>query len=440
MKTKTRVLASCLIVIAVILYSCYKKQIDFGDSTQNNYTSLAFVDTIGVRLSTVVTDSFATNSATSLLVGRYKDPYLGIVSTKAFFQLSYPGSVVNIPSSAVFDSLVFIVRTNHYYYGDTSRPQTISIHELSETISYSYNSKLYNTSNVNENATPLGSRTMLISPAATDSIVIRLSNAKGQEIFTKLQQQTAEVTQPSDFLNYFKGISISVGTGDTSAAYGLTGSTSMAMRLVYHLTTPYVQSGFVDFPMQVNDLAFNQVLSDRSGTGLPSSGFAEILSTQTADHAFSQYGAGLLAKMTFPSLRDIIRSDKIVTLLKAELIIRPAAGSFDNNKYKLPTKLFMYITNGANAIGQPVEDSVKSGVDYENPVIDAIYGENTYYRFNITSYIGQMLTTAGSTDDGFFLLQSSGSSSMNVNRVVINDANRSNYKTQLLLTVLIVNK
>lgn len=436
-----RKLLLVICIFSVVIQSCTKKEIEFGEEPENSYTKLVYIDTVGVRLSTLLTDSFATNGVTSLLLGKYKDPYLGIISTSPFFQLNPVSESVDIPSTAVFDSLVFIIRLNKYYYGDTSRIQTIAVKELAQSISYSYNDKLYNSSSVSTKPVPMGSRTLRISPATTDSVVIRLSDGKGVELFEKLRQRSSEVTSTDDFLNYFKGINLSVGDNDTTAVYGLSGSVSMLMRVVYHHTIPAIEKKYVDFTMNSNSYTFNQVLADRTGTTLPSSGsgLQEISSTQTGNVAFTQFGTGLLLKMTFPSLRDIIRNDDIVKLLKAELIIRPAYLSFDRYRYKLPPSLYLAQTNGSNIIGEAILDSTGSN-QVVAPSIDAIYGENSHYRFNVTAYINQLLVNPGSEDYGFFLMEDRGSTSMQVNRTVINDANRSSYKTQLLLSVLVINQ
>lgn len=428
-------------VFSLLILSCTKKEIEFGEEPENSYTKLVYIDTVGVQLSTLVTDSFATNGITSLLLGKYKDPYLGIISTSPFFQLNPVSESVDIPSTAVFDSLVFIIRLNKYYYGDTSRVQTITVYELAQSISYSYNDKLYNSSSVGKKPVPLGSRALKISPVATDSVIIRLSDAKGLELFEKLRQRSDDVTNADDFLNYFKGINLSVSDNDTTAVYGLSGSVSMLMRVAYHHTIPAIEKKYVDFTMNPNSYTFNQVLADRTGTTLPSSGsrLQEISSSQTGNVAFTQYGTGLLLKMTFPSLRDIIRNDDIVKLLKAELIIRPAYLSFDRYRYKLPSSLYLAQTNGSNIIGETILDSTGAN-QVIAPSIDAIYGENSHYRFNVTGYINQLLVNPGSEDYGFFLMEDRGSTTMQVNRTVISDANRSSYKTQLLLSVLVINQ
>ncbi|HLG40225.1 MAG TPA: DUF4270 family protein, partial [Chitinophagaceae bacterium] len=300
--------------------SCTRNTIEFGDDPENNYTNIVFIDTVGVTLSTVIADSFETSGATSFLAGKYKDPYLGVVVAKSFFQMTIPSSVPDIPSSAQYDSVNLIFRPNGYYYGDTARQQTFYVNELSQSIAFSYNNKLYNTSNVPVKPTPLGTKSLTIKPNGDDSIIIRLNDAKGLELFSKLKQQSTDVTEANEFLNYFKGISITTGNNDTAAIYGLDGNSgSIILRIHYHTTIPYSESKYTDFTSVVNNYAFNQVLANRSGTGIVSggNGLTEISASQTNNLSFMQPGTGVYLKMIFPSLKTILGSNKIVKLLKA---------------------------------------------------------------------------------------------------------------------------
>src|SRR5215469_13951513 len=184
-----RTTRGCLFVIIFFLFvcqSCYRKDIGFGNLPDNNYTNVAFTDTVQPLLSTVVLDSFATNNAKSFLAGKYKDPYLGMISTKPFFQMTIPAGTVTIPAKSQYDSFCFIMHPNKYYYGDTSRAQTISINELADYLNYTYNTSIYNTSNFAVKPVPLGSKTLKIRPNRDDSIQIRLNDAKGLELFNKL--------------------------------------------------------------------------------------------------------------------------------------------------------------------------------------------------------------------------------------------------------------
>src|SRR5260221_5050551 len=429
-----RMLIACILLF-IFCQSCYRNEIEFGNLPDNNYTDIVYIDTVEARLSTVVTDSFVTNNAGSFLLGKYKDPYLGIIAARPFFQMTIPAATVSIPSTAKYDSACFIIHLNKYYYGDTSRAQTIYVNELAEIINYTYNNSLYNTSNFSVKPGALGNKTLKIRPSAGDSIVIRLNDTKGLELYNKLQQQSNEIMNDNNFQNYFKGISLSVNDNDTTAIYGLNGvAGNLMVRIYYHTAIPYPENKSVDFISEANSYSFNQVVTDRTGTSLyaATAGTKEFSSEQTNDMAFTQYGTGLLLKMTFPSLKGIITTNKIIKLQKAELIIRSIEQSYDDFKYKLPASLYLAQTNGTNAIGSSVLDSTLSETQNASPVIDEIYGLNTHYRFNVTSYINSLLTNSGTEDAGFFLLENK--DMLHVNRAVIGNRKQSLFKTQLLLT------
>ena len=433
-----------LIGIATGLFflSCTRNEIQFGDNPESNYTNIVFTDTISVSFSTVITDSFATNAATSLLLGRYSDPFFGIVSAKNFFQMAAPSSVPAIPESAQYDSLTFIFRLNDYYYGDSSLQQTFYVNELSEPITYSYASSLFNTSNVPVKSIPLGAKTMRIRPVTDDSVEIKLSDTRGMELYSKLKTQSTDITDTDIFLNYFKGISLSTGN-DNAAVYGINGSAgNMILRVYYHTTIPQPVQQYIDFTSLANDYTFNQILPERSGTGLFSTGngLTEIPASQTNNLSFLQPGTGVYFKMTFPSLRSIVSSDKIVKLIKAELFIRPAYLSFDKTRYKLPSSLYLEQTDASNISTNTVLDSTGTAVLYADPVTDDVYGENNYYRFNITPYINNLLTTSGTEDDGFYLMHGASQSSMNVNRLVVNNSLHGNQSSKLHLYMIVINK
>jgi hypothetical protein len=261
-------------------------------------------------------------------------------------------------------------------------------------------------------------------------------------LFSKLQQLSTDVTNADNFLNYFKGVSLTTGNNDTTAMFGLLGAAgSMIMRVYYHTTVPYHEKKWIDFTSLANDLAFNQVLANRSGTGIISggSGLTEINASQTNDHSFLQPCTGIYLKAIFPSLKSIITTGKVTKLLKAELILRPAYLSFDKNKYKLPSQLYLTQTDETNISNAEVVNSA-GAVEYASPVTDDLYGENNYYLFNITPYISNMLATGGSEDYGFYVMHNISDSAMNVNRLIANNSLHGSKSSKLLLSVIVINK
>jgi uncharacterized protein DUF4270 len=428
MVIEKRIAVLLIVFVSIFWLACSRSDIHFGNVPDNNYSNLVYIDTVEPKLSTFLLDSFVTNNGTSFLVGRYKDPYLGIVSTKPFFQMTIPAQPVTIASTSQFDSACLIVHLNKYYYGDTSRAQTFYVDELAQAINYTYNNNLYNTSDFPVKPVSLGRKTVRLRPSVDDSISIRLSDAKGVELFQNLQTQAEEVTNDDSFQNYFKGIRLSVNDADTTSVYGLNAAT-INLRIYYHATVPFPVSSSIDFPVNANSFSFNQILTDRTGTLLNLPSTKEYPSELTNGSSFTQYGAGVLLKLTFPSIKGILSTDKIVKLQKAVLVIRPMGQTYE--KLKLPGSLYLAQTDATNTIGAVVGTAAP-------PVVDEIYGLDTYYKIDVTSFINGLLTTTGADDRGVFAVE--GSSTREINRAVIGNGKQAIFKTQLQLTIFTVNK
>jgi hypothetical protein len=431
-----------LMLAGLLIYSsCTRNDIEFGTVPDNNYSRLAYIDSVGIAQSTVITDSFETGSATTLLLGRYKDPYLGVVSARSFFQMDKPATFQNIETTATYDSLILIIKPNDYYYGDSSRVQTIYVHELAQPIVLGYASRLYNTSSTGLKPFPLGSRTLRIRPVLDDSIKIRLDDNKGRELFEELQRQTSVVTRSDDFLNYLYGISLSTGETDTASIIGLQTGSSLWMRLYYHTNTPFDVNSVIDFPMLANTLTYNQILANRTGTGIisVSPSVSELPASKTGGYSFSQLGTGMAAKISFPGLRGILLNNHYLKLLRAELILRPAESSFDREKFRLPDRIELQSTDATNINQGSITDSTGNDVLYATPVIDEIYGRNNYYQFNLTSYINHLLSTPGSEDYALYIQPTFSAVTPNVNRFIMGGNSHDGYISQLRLSVLIIN-
>jgi hypothetical protein len=425
-----------LSITGMIIIGCTKKDIQFGNSMGESYTRIIQIDTVAVQLSTYFVDSFPTNSISSFLFGQYHDPQLGTVNTKPYLQLAKPDDIT-LEDNAVYDSLTFVIKLNKYYYGDTTQTQNITIRELSAPIDYTYNNNLFNTSSITENSVPLGSQNTTIRPNVDDSIGIRLNDEKGRELFHMLQSGSSAIQTADQFLSYFKGVSIGASSpGKSTAVYGISvSSDSIYMRLHYHVNIPYPEAKYKDFKFN-KSIYFNQILSDRSGTQLASllSHNPEVPSVSTNNIAYTQTGAGVLLKITLPSLRNVLQIDTSTRLLKATLILRTADGSFNGN-LNLPPSLYLAQTDATNNIKTAVYDSAGTSVLYSQPVTDPIYSSSASYSFTITSTINKLLTTSGSESSGFFLMESNPGATGRIDRAVFNNWAAPSNRSQLILSL-----
>lgn len=433
-----RIIASAVFIFSFIFFeACTKKDIQFGNPPGESYTRVVQVDTPIVIMSTQLVDSFPTSGNSTYLLGNYSDPYLGGTGTKIFMQLASPGTSTDIPTTAVYDSLRLIFSINKTYYGDTTKPQTIFVDELAAPLAYTFGNRLFNVDNFPSKPTPLGSATFKIFPNINDSIVIPLSNAKGLEFFNKIRNKDNDIASQDAFLNYFNGIVLRYASTDSTAIYSIANNaTNLKIRLFYHNNFPVPSNSSLDFPMAPGGISFNQVLTNRKGTALATPGVKEFFSTSTNHMAFTQGTTGTILKMTFPTVRNLLYLSQTVRLLKADLVVRPVEGTFSYGYY-LPPSLDLFMTNGSNIIGSGVTEG--GGAVVSSPFIDVIYRRNTNYTFTITSYISNVIAS-GSTDFGVFMMEEEPGQLDQISRAVIGDNFNQNYKTQLVLTLLLINQ
>src|SRR5882672_3657806 len=79
------------VIVILLLAGCQKPSINFGTSFANNSTTnVVVVDTFSVDLTTVLVDSFPTAGTGVALLGKYKDPYFGTVTSRTYLQVSPP--------------------------------------------------------------------------------------------------------------------------------------------------------------------------------------------------------------------------------------------------------------------------------------------------------------------------------------------------------------
>ena len=430
----------CLLI--TLFTSCYKEEIKFGDIGGESYTRIITIDTITPILSTVVLDSFPTSENGILLIGRWEDAIMGTTRASTYFQLGLPAIVPNLtfPNDAVYDSLAMTLKPNKQYYGDTAQAQTFSVYELAYQPDYSYANRLYNTSSTARQPAPLGSATVRIRPSRNDSVQITLPYNKGLELYNKIKGQSQEVKTEDNFLNYLRGFCIQVNDNDKGAIFGFNADSSVLMKLYYHTTIPTYQEHVIEFALTRTSYQYNQVLSNRTGTALEplSAGQEEFFTSKQTPYAFTQPGTGVMLKMKFPSLRNILGLGSVVKLLNAKVVLKPVEQTFDEYGYRLPDPLFLAQTDATNTIGYPIPDVTGSATQYSTPSIDFIYRLNTHYSFDLSAYINHLLNTAGTTEDGVFVLEESPGATKKLNRGLMGSYNHPKYRTQLVLTVMVV--
>lgn len=431
-------------IIAAILItvtSCKKVDVNFGNEFIDGSTTKIYkLDSFAVDLSTVVLDSFATNGQNTLSVGYYNDASFGKISTACYAQVALP-SYENIYANTIFDSICLVLKPNSNYYGDTAQPLNIKVHEVSQDMKLEDESiNIYNTKTYPVKSAILADGNYYIQPKTLvrNEIFVRLNDALGIDWLTKLQASPSDTAMkdPTEFVKYFKGLRISSNNaGNLIAGF----SDNYIVRLYYKKAGVFLEEKFVDFTPFNKQLQFQNTTADRTGTDLQGLGGTnnEKSSFLTNNKAYSQKATGVLTKILFPNIKDILKLNGFAKIVRADLVLRPVNGTY-SPKFYLPPAMKLATTNTRNEIGPELATQNPDGSfapQFGNLQIDYYLGQNTRYVYDLTQLLRVILpdNNYDVTKSGLMFLPPSPQAEVNFASTVIGDRRNLNYRATLEL-------
>ena len=200
---------------------------------------------------------------------------------------------------------------------------------------------------------------------------------------------------------------------------------------------------YFDFTFYNKPLQFNHITADRTGTALTALNTQnnELPSAASGNVGYLQPATGLYLKIGFPYIRKLLERTDFIKIIKAELVVKPLQNSY-NGFYPLPPTLYGAQTDGANEAGSAITAVVNgaSGTETGNLSIDAVYGTNTSYTYDVTSYLQQEITVAAINKNGLLLIPPASTRFSTLNRLVIGDTQNAKNKLQLNVYYISVNK
>ncbi|HEX9509355.1 MAG TPA: DUF4270 family protein [Puia sp.] len=436
---KERLFLLSSILALFYLVSCQKQpNVTFGSTYvgDNNGANIVVVDTSTINLFTVVVDSTATAGTGFLQVGKLADPYLGTITSRAFLQVAPPSS----RSLGIYDTydslgLILLFKKSNPFYGDSTQTQTLVVSQVDSLYQLaSYQNGFNSQSSLPLAPTALGSTQVIIAPnipytsqGSADTVKIKLDDNLGKDLFTKIYNNSDTLNQSAIWLQWFHGLCIAPGPGSHGALYGF--QDSATMRIYYHKAGVYSVPAYFDFNITNRSYQFNNITVDRSTSplqrlikpiiGLNPQTPPATPSASTVNAAYVQTATGLNVKLTFPYLNDIAKRPDYLSVLRAQLIVRPDLSSF-NTTWTLPPGLEIYITDLNNLIGPPLPGS--AGVQNGSLVMDFLHPLNMVYTYDVTNFVKAQITNTDPTakQNGLMLSMPSGSSSFA--RAVLADA------------------
>ncbi|MES2004025.1 MAG: DUF4270 family protein [Bacteroidota bacterium] len=430
-----------LVLFSIGWFACKKVDIQFGDQyLDNGYTQVVKVDSFAADLSTVYVDSFVTSGTGVTMLGAYTDPVFGQITANNYFELAppiYGDTYVDSFKFTTYDSLALVLHPDKSYIGDTSRVLHVDVNRLAESIVPYDNPilNIYNTRSFAVQTGPIGSKDFLLRPNSGDSVIIRLSDVLGNELMKKFQNPNdADLKSNDAFLQYFYGLRLSAGAG-SQLIFG--SKDSVTMRLYYKKPGLYLQSKTVDFALVNKTHHFNNIVVDRSAAVLKNLPAAkQINSTAMSNTAYTMYAAGAMAKIRFPSIRDILKLPNFAKILRASLIVRPLRGTYGINSYTLPPAVRLSFTTQLNQIGIDLTAIGSSGQPQTQTgalVVDDLYGENTSYSYDVTTYLKAIVTDGTINQNGLLLIPPSPSLETQFGRLIVGNRNNTGGKMELII-------
>jgi len=351
---------------------------------------LGFTDTVSLQMSSMQADSIISSGTGRLLIGSLEDEYLGKLRAQTFFQLGLNGLL--LPSEdAVYDSLVLYLTTNNYIYGDSSQPQKISVHRITEEYNTVEDDYFYNTQSLRYEESALGALSFSPNYRQRDSLSIRLNDEWGKALFEMGQNGDVALSTTEVFQEYLPGLTLLADSTSGGAVLGYAASASQIyMRLYYHQTGEELQTYTYDFQLSNSTQQFNQFESTRTQNALADlqSVKKPLADTITDQMTFVQGGSGLITRINIPHLEDFPELGEYMYITQAELVLKPVLPG--ETQFNLPDSLLMFTVDHPDDIMPLISFGVGDSdtwVWMSGLQLDDEYDRNTEYRFNITDFI-----------------------------------------------------
>ena len=428
-----------LFLFITLFTSCQTDNLDGDFVIGSDYLSInnkvLLIDTLTVDVSTINFDSLVTSNQSRILIGNYTDPILGKVKSESYLELT--PDTYNLGSSSdtetvnyVFDSIAMILKYNRYYYGDTTKTQTLNIHQLTQKIKPNIDDdSFYNNSTLTHYSNSIGSRTFYPRPIGKDSVNIQMDASFGKNLFDKLKNN--EITNSDEFNNYFKGIVIKPSTANSSNVVGFT--TACVMRMYYRQANANSEETYTkDFKIADLTKQFNNISLDKTGTiieNLPDSR-GKLSSELTNNSAFVQSGTGVACRIDFPFIKQLKYISEKGAIVDAELIIKPIKNSA-SALYPIKDSLQVYECDHLNRISKILTNSDGSQMLAKLNTTPDEFNENIGYKINIGPFLYQEMKKTYANKSSLILTFPN--ISKGVNRIVL--GNQKNAENKLKLKI-----
>ncbi|MCI1683752.1 MAG: DUF4270 domain-containing protein [Bacteroides sp.] len=385
-----------LILIIGITYSCQDENSSLGKSLVNSSFRNIITDTCTVSMSTLYVDSIETLGDSICQIGHYEDSIWGKITSSYYTEYSLASFNTEEDHSYKFDSITLKLVHSGNYWGDTLTQQRIYVYPIKYAISFSNDETMYNTSKIQTSNTPLFSFLFSPRPGRKKELEIRMPDSFGQKILDDIISEKEAFDSQDKFKAYFHGLAFVPENSDKCITGFQVNDTSMAIKLYYEdIYSQKVEKKLTFSPNM--DYAYTRVDHDRTNTpiaALKSGNVNAVPSSKLNYRAYLQGLTGIYDQIEIPYLNNLMKYGDITSIESATLYLYPLANSY-NKISQLPSELRLYVANDDNVLEDQIYESSGTTVQNGNLVTDKTFSRDTYYSFDITSFLQSNLGTMG---------------------------------------------
>lgn|GEM_PF-638062 len=402
-----------LCISVLLLFSCERESntYEVGSSWMSSQSKVVMIDTLTLKMSTVMMDSVVTSGKSAMLVGNIKDNTFGQVNSSSLFELTPESYTLTSSTNAVFDSIVMYLTNTDFYYGDTLKTFKMNVYPLEKRIRLN-NGYLYNKSNFSYSSNSIGSAEFYPRPQTDSSFVkIKLDHSYGQNIFNLLKSKDANSQEY--FLNFYKGLAL-VPSSDNNAMlrFGISSSyqvqisnstkekVSNVVRMYYH-TTSENGTEQVKYTLDINPSStyqYNKIQSDFTGSELANlTPKNPIPSKDLGNKTYLMAGIGVYTKVEIPYLKTLKDAFENYKIISATLSLSPVAGYYSDKFYN-PSPLYYYWGDKSNQIISSFYDSDGTTEVSVSLSDNSEFQSDFAYDFSMLTYVNTILSETSTSN------------------------------------------
>ncbi len=425
-----KIIVSVMFTLGVL--SCNTGTFELGQEFVKSATYTELIDTVSIDISTFRLDSVQTSGSGVALVGDVAIPGVGTLHSQSYFKVVM-SSGMGWNNKEHYDSVCISLKHGSTFMGDTLKPFSLVVNRVTQTISGNDNGAIFNNRVTEYDDKPLGSYRYFPRPVGEPKISFRLNDDFGREIMAFCKDNYQNSDNASFFADFLKGIRLGSGDGNQSLMSFAAQDSNMVITVYSHL--PAIESEIVtrEITLSNSTLQYNLTNIDGLNHSFGSlSGYKDLIPSKKSDDlALMHESSGFYCRVDFPYINELQDANQKGYVIKAELLLYPAKGSYDIKK--IPSQIYLHEIKKVNEWGSVLygsDESQVTGTLYADPFL----GDNVYYKADVTQYINYRLKeTIVNTDNGITFTWGSSQNSNSLDALLIDCPANKSKKTALKL-------